>query len=265
MNRRKLLVACSLTLALCFLPRWCLAAKRTVKATASEFEAERQEQEAVDLFDAIDAGQVEVKFIPKNAKEARVRIKNKSGKPLTVRLPDAFAARPVLAQVAGFNFGQVPGGANGGAQNLGGNFGQNGNPGGRVNFFNVPAEKIADLRVPCVCLEYGKPTPRAAIPYELVRLATVCQEASLPRLLAQLDRGNQSDVQAAAWHIANGMTWEQLAAVRIEHLVESNEPFFTFRELQRAKELVRDVADGEPQPEESQLPAGVAVKLSAAT
>ena len=174
MNRRKLLVACSLTLTLSLLPGGCLAAKRTAKAVASEFEAEPQEQEAIDLFDAIEAGQLEVRFIPKNDKEARVRIKNKSKKPLTVRLPDAFGARPVLAQVAGFNFGQVPGGANGGAnggsQNLGGAFGQNGNPGGRANFFNVPAEKIADLRVPCVCLEYGKPTPRAAIPYELVSL-----------------------------------------------------------------------------------------------
>ena len=249
MYLRALLVLCSLTLALTSMPSWCLAAKPTGKSPASEFQPTPPEAPTVELFEAVESGQLEVKFIPKDDKQARVRIKNTSDKPLTVRLPEAFAAKPVLAQAGQLPLGILPGAnnnQNGAAQNLGSTFnGQNNGPGGRV--FNVPAEKTAELRVPCVCLDYGKPTPRPAIPYEIVRLDVVCQEASLANLLAKLDRGNQHEVQAAAWHLANGMTWQELAAVRIEHLVEPSEPYFSLRQLQRAKDLVSAATDAQPQ------------------
>jgi hypothetical protein len=262
MNLRAFLVPWSLTLAVSLIPGWCLAAKRAITDPTSEFEGPPQEPAAIELFDAIEAGQIEVKFIPKDDKQARVRIKNKSGNPLTVQLPEAFAARPVLAQAGQFAIGALPGDANGGqngaSQNLGSTFnGQNNGPGGRPNFFNVPADKTVDLRVTCVCLDYGKPTPRAAIPYELVRLDTVCKDASLATVLAKLDRGNQREVQAAAWHIANGMAWQELAAVRIEHLVEPNEPFFSLRQLHRAQQLVRDATDAVPRPQEPQPEAAL--------
>lgn len=245
---RASLVVGSLILTLILTPGWCRAAKPSAKVPAAEFAVEPEDSPAVELFPAIEAGQLEVKFIPKDDKQARVRIKNKSARPLTVRLPEAFAARPVLAQ-AGLPLGILPGAnnQNGGAQNLGSTFnGQNNGAAGQNRFFNIPADKTADLRVPCVCLDYGKPTPRAAIPYEIVRLDVVCEEPSLANLLARLDRGNQREVQAAAWHLANGMTWQELAAVRIEHLVQPNEPFFTFRQLQLAKDFVGDAADMQP-------------------
>ncbi|HVX14457.1 MAG TPA: hypothetical protein VHC22_24940 [Pirellulales bacterium] len=250
MKQRTRFVGPSLILALFAAPGWCSGAKPTPRATASEFAAQKPAAEAVDLFDAMQAGQVEVKFIPKNDKEARVRLKSKSGRPLTVRLPEAFAAQPILAQIGAGNAA----GQNGASQLLGSTFnGQNngnGANGGRM--FNVPADKSVDLRVPCVCLEYGKPTPRAAIPYELVRLESVNQKASLSKVLAGLERGNQRDVQAAAWHIANDMTWQELATIRIEHLVEPNEPFFTARQLQRARELVRVATGPGAQPIDTQ-------------
>lgn len=230
-----------LVLAVALVPAWCFAAK-TTKTTTSSYQPQ---QETADLFEAIDAGQIEVKFIAKNEKQARVRIKNKSGKPLSVRLPEAFAARPVLAQILPFGRGLNAGGPGGGSQNLGSTFnggqnnGNNQNAAG-ANFFNVPAEKTAELRVPCVCLDYGKPTPRAAIPYELVPLETVCDKPSLAALLASLDNSNQQEIQAAAWHIANDMTWQELAAARIEHLLAPSELLFTAKELKCAKELLDD-------------------------
>jgi len=237
--RTLFVVRCWLALAVVLVPAWCLAAKRTAKTTPSD----QPQQETVDLFEAIDAGQIEVKFIAKNEKQARVRIKNKSDKPLSVRLPEAFAARPVLAQIGPFGGGLNVGGPGGGSQNLGSTFnggqnnGNNQNAGG-ANFFNVPAEKTGELRVPCVCLDYGKPTPRAAIPYELVPLETVCDKPSLAALLPKLDNSNQQEIQAAAWHIANDVTWQELAAARVEHLVVANEPLFTAKELKSAKELL---------------------------
>jgi len=45
------------------------------------------------MFDAMKSGDLEVKFIPKDDREARVMFKNKTKRPLSVRLPEAFAAR----------------------------------------------------------------------------------------------------------------------------------------------------------------------------
>jgi hypothetical protein len=48
--------------------------------------------------------------------------------------------------------------------------------------------------------------------------------------------------QAAAWHIANGLTWQQLAAEKIDHAGgDPDEPFFTPAELQAAFKVVEIV------------------------
>ncbi len=52
----------------------------------------------VELFAAMKSKDIEVKFIPKDDREARVIIKNNTKQPLTVQLPEAFAGVPVLAQ-----------------------------------------------------------------------------------------------------------------------------------------------------------------------
>src|SRR5690348_15391418 len=51
--------------------------------------------ETVELFEAIEAGQIAVKLIPKDSTQGRVIIQNKTKKPLNVKLPEAFAATPV--------------------------------------------------------------------------------------------------------------------------------------------------------------------------
>jgi len=48
-------------------------------------------REPIELFDAIDAGLVDVKFIPRNDEQARILVHNKTNLPPDVRLPDAFA------------------------------------------------------------------------------------------------------------------------------------------------------------------------------
>ena len=70
------------------------------------------------MFAAIESKDIDVKLIPKDDKESRVIIKNNTRKPLTVKLPDAFAGVPVLAQARGG--GAAAGGANRTQQSVGG-------------------------------------------------------------------------------------------------------------------------------------------------
>jgi hypothetical protein len=55
----------------------------------------------VELFEAMQAGQIVVRLIPKDVKQANVLIENKTKRPLTIELPDAFAGVPVNAQLGG--------------------------------------------------------------------------------------------------------------------------------------------------------------------
>nr|HPM81878.1 hypothetical protein [Candidatus Anammoximicrobium sp.] len=81
----------------------------------------------VELFEAIKAGDIAVKLIPKDAKEANVLIENKAKQPLEIKLPEAFAGVPVLAQIGGgFGGGGFGGGGlGGGGVGGGGGGGQN--------------------------------------------------------------------------------------------------------------------------------------------
>jgi len=70
-----------------------------------------------NVLDAEAAGLVEVRFIANDARSAQVLVTNREDRPLTLRLPPAFAGVPVLAQ-QGAGFGS--GGMGGAPQNVGG-------------------------------------------------------------------------------------------------------------------------------------------------
>ena len=72
-----------------------MAAGRNDKASSSAA------AESVEMFSAMAQGQIEVKLIPKDSTQSRVIIENKTKKALSVKLPDAFAGVPVLAQLGG--------------------------------------------------------------------------------------------------------------------------------------------------------------------
>jgi len=76
--------------------------------------------DSVDVFDAIKAGDIEVRLIPKDSTGGMVLVKNKSKKPLTIKMPEAFAGVPVAAQFCGGGMGGMGGGGMGGG---GGGFG----------------------------------------------------------------------------------------------------------------------------------------------
>jgi len=55
--------------------------------------------EVVEMFSGIEKGQIEVQLIPKDSTQCNVLVKNKTDKPLSIKLPEAFAGVPVLAQL----------------------------------------------------------------------------------------------------------------------------------------------------------------------
>jgi len=170
---------------------------------------------SVDLFAAEAEGLIEVRVIPRDEKQARVFVTNKSKEPLKVRMPDALAAVPVLAQNNGVGLfpgnGQQQGGQQA-PQPVGMTPGMQQNR-GNGPIFNVPPEQTRDMKVMGVCLAYGKPGPRPVMNYKLVPLTHVTTNPAVASVLRRYGRGeySQTAAQAAAWNLIDGRTWQQLA------------------------------------------------------
>jgi hypothetical protein len=207
---------------------------------------------SIDLFAGMKSGDLQVKLIPKNDREASLIIQNKTKQPLSVVLPDAFVGAPVLAQAAPVNGAgtrnrtttngnnnqnQTIGGGGGGFGGGGGGIGGGGRGGGG---FNVAPEAVGKIKVTVVCLEHGKKEPAAHIPYEIRPIESFSKDVQVKELLTLLGQGHldQRAAQAAAWHFANGMSWDELAAKKIHHLGgRPDEQYFSPSEMQQAMRI----------------------------
>lgn len=92
------------------------------------------QSQAVELFQAIDEGLVEVKLTPKSSLKSSIAVTNKTNKPIVVEMPSAFAGVPVLAQPGGFGgggFGAMGGMRGGPGGGFGGGMFGEGMDGGR--------------------------------------------------------------------------------------------------------------------------------------
>jgi hypothetical protein len=214
------------------------------------------EARQVELFKAMSDGDIEVKFIAQSDRAASVLITNKTKQPLTIQLPDVFAGVP--ADVAAQNLAQ-PGvggvGLGGGGQNinnsnqgLGGGFGGGfggglgglgggglgGFGGGGGGLFNVAPEKVGRIEVNCVCLDHGKNDPKPTMDYVLIPVDKYVDKPEVVELLRAYRTGqlNHAAAQAAAWHMNNGLSWEQLAVEAVSHIGRPDTPYFSPIELQ---------------------------------
>jgi len=183
----------------------------TTQATAET----DQKISSLDLFEAVNDGKIEVKLVVKNGTEARIITRNKTQQPLTIEIPEAFAAVPVLAQ------------------NQGGG-------GGALGNFNVPPEKVVKRDVGFICLEHGKPNPRSTMEYEIKPVENITTDERVIELLRQFGSGKlkHASAQAAAWHLANNMSWQELAAKHRRSLSGTKSPYFTLTTLRQAAEIV---------------------------
>ncbi len=224
--------------------------------------------EQVTFFDGIEQGKIEVQLIPKDEFEGNMLVQNKTEDTITVILPEAIAAKQVLKQFGGGFGGGFPGGGFGGGfpggggfggnQNFGGGFGNFGGGGGFGNPglggglgggglggglggpFSIPPEKIVKVPYQSVCLEHGKKEPNPKNVYEPVPVEEYTQDAALQELLKLVatHKVDRKSAQAAAWHLTDNMSWQELAAKRIENVGQRPRPYFHPNELRAAYQIV---------------------------
>lgn len=170
----------------------------------------------VELFDGMQNGDLDVKIIAKNDHAGRVIITNKTGVPVDIKLPEAFAAVPALAQFGGGGQGGGGGGGfsgGGGQQSSGGGFGGGGGGGGG-GLFSIPPDETAKIPVAMVCLDHGLKDPSSSKPYKLVPAESHVNNPAVVELLKAFGRGelDHGAAQAAAWNLNSNMSWDALAA-----------------------------------------------------
>lgn len=240
------------------------------------FAVSPREGEPQPLFDAMSAGEADVRLIPDSAAGGRLLVKNKTKQPLVLQIPDAFAAlpehHPLLAQFAdlgggnafpagghgfpgqgfpgqgqGFQIGLGNGQQAGGTQALGG-----GNPLGPQNggqpfanpVFRVPPGGMEKVTVTTVCLEYGKPQPNRRVVYGIIPLDQLTQDSRIAAVcrLVGSRQVNQKVGQAMAWHFANELSWDELRQVngRLSRYTGSTR-MFRDTEIEEAKGLVHRI------------------------
>ncbi|MEL7497484.1 MAG: hypothetical protein AAFN77_07730 [Planctomycetota bacterium] len=229
----------------------------------------------VEMFSAMESGDVEVLIRTKDAANANIIVTNKTDQPLAIQMPEAFSAVPVYKQGiggpagGGGGFGGQGGGfggqggggfgGQGGNQGIGGGFGGGqggggfggggfggqggggfgGGQGGGV--FNIPPGRVGKLQVKTFCLEHGKPDPQARLKYVIQPLDKLNSDANIFEMCRMLanDEIVQPVAQAAAWNVANGLTWQQLLVKnRIERMDGSFERYFHPMHLRYAQQVV---------------------------
>ena len=223
--------------------------------------------ERVEFFKGMEDGQLETRFVPKDANGGFLLVTNTTEEPITVELPDAFVAVQVLKQLGGGGMGGggMGGGGmggGGGSQNAGGGMGGGGGgmggggmggggggmggggQGGGGGFFSIPPERT--VRVPYVsaCLNHGKPDPSARLEYKLVPVDKYTDDPILAELIRMVGTGrvNQHSAQAAIWTRTDNMSWQDLAAKHVRGIL-SVEYYFNSNNIQEGQ-LLMATAEG---------------------
>ncbi len=206
------------------------------------------------MFRAMADGQLTVDYIAKDAKQANLIFRNQTDKPLKVKLPETFGAVHVLGQMGGMGGmggggmgmgGMGMGGGGGGAQGMGGGMGGGGMDMGGMGMFRVDVDKPRKMPVATVCLEHGKQDPTPRMKYKVVPLEVVNSDPQIAELCKMLGTGkvSQNTAQAAAWHVANGLSWQELAnKPRVVSKYTGIELYFSQFEVQNAIRLVAKIA-----------------------
>jgi hypothetical protein len=217
--------------------------------------------ETVEMFAAIEKGDIAVKLIPKDSTECRVIIENKTKRPLNVKLPEAFAGVPVLAQQAAGGGGNRRSGSssssnrnnNNSSQGMGGGMGGMGMGGMGGGMFGLPPEQVGKFKVATVCLDHGKAEPRPNVPYAIKPIESYTTKSGVRELCEMLGTGQltQRAAQAAAWHLNNEMSWQELTAKRLRHANGASEPYFSQPEIQAGMQIASTAIGAAKQREQS--------------
>lgn len=222
--------------------------------------------EVIDLFDARTQGKIELKLIVKSDRVARLLVTNKTKQPLRLKMPEAFAGVPALAQFGGGGGGRGGGGGQfggggGGNQSIGGGGGggggRGGGGGGGGGVFSVPPEKMSKINMPVLCLDHGKKDPSSQVPYNIMPLEDHTTQPGVLELVKAFGKGQlqHGAAQAAVWNLNNGISWQELAA-KLQGTIRSRTrrpSYFSRNEINAgvayAKEAIRRAAQKPVTPE----------------
>ncbi len=115
-----------------------------------------------------------------------------------------------------------------------------------MGFMRIAPEKTRKLTATTVCLEHGKPDPHPRIAYRMIPIGEYTDNPSVIELCRRLGRGDvaQKTAQAAAWHLANELSWEEIAAInRVESRYLGEIKLFNNTDINRAKRLVKTMSE----------------------
>jgi hypothetical protein len=133
----------------------------------------------------------------------------------------------------------------GNAMGLGNGIGNGMRNGMGIGFMNVGPDKVAKVKVNTVCLEHGKADPNPYIKYEIRPIESFTKDAGVIELCKMLGRGEMSQnvAQAAAWNLANGLSFDKLAVLNRVQLFSGHfERFFSAAEVEAARKLAKEAA-----------------------
>ena len=201
------------------------------------------------LFEAMEQDKISVRLVAKSEFEGHLLVENKTDAPLTIQMPEAFVGVQVMPQFGqgGGGGGQQGGGqqgGQGGGQNQaaggGGGGQQGGQQGGGGGFFSIPVATIAKVPVSMVCLEHGKKSPSSRLHYTVVPPETFSSDPRVHEICKMVGTGklDRASAQAAAWHVSNHMSWNELANKKYNNVGSPDTPYFSQSQLMAAQAIV---------------------------
>ncbi|MCH1439559.1 MAG: hypothetical protein L7W43_07880, partial [Rubripirellula sp.] len=107
----------------------------------------------------------------------------------------------------------------------------------------IAPEKMQKLTVKMVCLEHGKKDPNPRMAYKMVPIEQFTDKADVRVLCEALGYGQvtQNTAQAAAWHMMDGLSWNELAAKnRVESKYLGNIRWFSPFEIHTAMAVAKE-------------------------
>jgi len=249
-------------------------AARPIKNTKFDPDAKQ-----VEMFAAMESGEIKTNPIAKNSLGGNLLITNETDEPISVKIPPGFVVAP-LAQFGGGGGGGFGGqqggqGGQGGGQQAagGGQGGQQGGIGGQQGgggggFFSIPPKKTLSVPYTSVCLQHGLDEPHPRSKYIVIPSEKFTQDPVLLTLIDMVATGKVNSVaaQAAAWHLSDGMTWQQLAAKKYDRVGARDTPYFSYAQLMGAQQVVaaaKQIADnGGLYPEKDEVEQPTRVRAS---
>lgn len=147
-----------------------------------------------------------------------------------------------------------------GGMGMGGMGGMGGGGMGMMGgMMNVAPDKVGKIKVNTVCLEHGKPDPKPTMAYTIRPITDLTTNPAVIEVCKMVGRHEipQNAAQAAAWHLTDELSWQELALKdRVRFSNGYYEKFFTPAELhlatrilavaaQRAAEAPRNTSPGD--------------------